>query len=271
MEYKVEKYLLNSGIYKITNKLNGRVYVGSAKKFKDRLDSHRYCLRNNKHRNRFLQADYNKCGSESFLFKIIELTDGKSKEERLLIEEKWIEQYYDSGNKCYNLCKRAISREDCQDKNTKETKTKRRNAGLKNMESPEFRSKSIESLRINLLKNGPPNLGNRHSAETKKIMSVKHLGKLKSKETKNRMSEAQSKRAKNNPDFIKKFYLSSLESVSKPVIVINKITGEITKYISKTATCKELGFKNIKQLKWYIDRKWIHHLYEFYQESKQIL
>ncbi len=270
MEYKIENDLLKSGIYTITNKLNGRIYVGSAKKFKDRWRSHRYSLRNNKHCNRFLQADYNKCGSEAFLFKIIELTDGKSKEERLLIEEKWIEQYYDSGNKCYNLCIRAISREGCRDKNTQQTKEKRRNAGLKNMESPEFRSASIESLRINLLKNGPPNLGNRYSAETKKIMSVKHLGKLKSEETKSRMSEAQSKRAKNNPDFIKKLYLSSLKSVSKPVIVRNKITGEITKYISKTATCKELGFKNTKQLKWYIDGRWIHDLYEFYEEFQQI-
>ena len=265
-----EKDLLKSGIYTLKNKLNGRIYIGSAKRFRDRWHSHRYCLKTNKHSNCFLQADYNKCGPGAFLFKIVELTDDKSKEERLLIEEKWIEQYYDSGHKCYNLCKRAFSREGCRDKNTKETKERKRKAGLKNMENPEFRNRSIESLRINLLLNGPPNLGNKHSTETKKIMSDKHIGKLKSEETKRRMSEAQSKRAESNPSFIKNLYLSSLESVSKPIIVRNKITGEIIRCISKTATCKEFGFKNTKQLKWYIDGKWVHDLYEFYEEAQEI-
>ena len=263
-----EKDLLKSGIYTLTNKLNGRIYIGSAKRFKDRWQSHRYCLKTNKHSNCFLQADYNKCGPGAFLFKIVELTDDKSKEERLLIEEKWIEQYYDSGDKCYNLCKGAFSREGCCDKNTQETKARKRKAGLKNMENPEFRKKSIEFLRLSLLINGPPNLGNKHSEETKIKMSEWHRGKLKSEETKARMSNAQSKRAKNNPDFIKNLYLSSLKSVSKPIIIKNKITGEIIRCISKTAACKEFGFKNTKQLKWYIDGKWVHDLYEFFEEAQ---
>ena len=36
MEYKYEGHSLKSGIYKITNKLNDRVYIGSAKEFKNR-------------------------------------------------------------------------------------------------------------------------------------------------------------------------------------------------------------------------------------------
>jgi len=264
----MENDLLKSGIYKLINKLNGRIYIGSAQKFKDRWRSHQRLLKNNNHKNRFLQADYNKCGSDAFLFEIIELTDDKSKKERLLIEEKWIEKYYDSGENCYNLSINAISREGCPDKNKQETKIRKIKAGLRNMEDPEFRRKSIESLRLNLLNNGPPNLGKKHSRETKNKMSEQHIGKLKSEETKKKMSVAQVKRAKNNPNLMKKLYLSSLKSVSKPIIVKNKITGEIIKCISKTATYKEFGLKNIKQLKWYIDGKWHHHLYQFFEETQ---
>ena len=117
MEYKYEGHSLKSGIYKITNKLNGRIYIGSAKRFKERWQSHVYSLRNQKHNNSFLQADFNKCGEEAFVFEVLEVTEGKTKEERLLIEEVYIGQYYDKGNSCYNLCSRAISRENTKSKN----------------------------------------------------------------------------------------------------------------------------------------------------------
>lgn len=117
MEYRYEGNSLKSGIYKITNKLNGRIYIGSAKEFKERWKQHLSSLRNQKHSNKFLQADFNKCGEEVLVFEVIEVTDGKNKEERLLIEEGYIKQHYDSGISCYNLCNRAISREGCKDKN----------------------------------------------------------------------------------------------------------------------------------------------------------
>ena len=122
MEYKYEGHSLKSGIYKITNKLNGRIYIGSAKEFKERWKQHSYSLRNQKHSNKFLQADFNKCGEEAFIFEVVEITDGKTKEERLLVEEVYIKQYYDKGDKCYNLCDRAISRENIKSKNQRQHK-----------------------------------------------------------------------------------------------------------------------------------------------------
>ena len=51
MEYHYQNNLYKSGIYKITNKLNGRIYIGSSKLFKLRWKQHSKALRNNKHSN----------------------------------------------------------------------------------------------------------------------------------------------------------------------------------------------------------------------------
>jgi group I intron endonuclease len=63
---------LKSGVYKLTNLSNNRIYIGSAKGFKQRWYKHHYALKNNKHSNRFLQADYNKCGEYFFKFEFTE-------------------------------------------------------------------------------------------------------------------------------------------------------------------------------------------------------
>ena len=117
MEFNYGGDAFKSGIYKITNKLNGRIYIGSAKCFKTRWKGHENSLRKNRHSNGFLQADYNKCGTEQFVFEIIETVEG-SKEERLLKEESYITQYY--GNGCYNFNKYATSPEGYVCKNPEE-------------------------------------------------------------------------------------------------------------------------------------------------------
>jgi group I intron endonuclease len=114
---------LKSGVYKLTNLSNNRIYIGSAKGFKQRWYQHHYALKNNKHSNGFLQADYNKCGTEAFVFEVLEVTSG-DRQERLLLEEKYISQFYDKGQSCYNLCRKAVSREGCRSKNPEETKRK---------------------------------------------------------------------------------------------------------------------------------------------------
>jgi len=144
MEYRYEGHSLKSGIYKIANKLNGRIYVGSAKEFKRRWSQHTSSLRNQKHQNKFFQADFNKCGEEAFVFEVIEVTEGKTKEERLLVEEAYIKQYYDSGDRCYNLCDRAISREGYPSKDPEKTKQKQSEAQKKRYENPEVRQKQSE-------------------------------------------------------------------------------------------------------------------------------
>lgn len=87
MQYNCKEDLLKSGIYKITNIKNNRIYIGSAKMFKERYRQHFAALKSNKHSNYFLQADYNKCGFDAFIFEIIEVVSG-IKEDKILKNTK---------------------------------------------------------------------------------------------------------------------------------------------------------------------------------------
>jgi len=151
MEYKYEGHSLKSGIYKITNKINQRIYVGSAKLFKVRWSQHTSALRNQKHSNKFLQADFNKCGEDAFVFEVIEVTDGKTKEERLLIEEGYLKTYYDDGDKCYNLCDRAISREGEKSKDPEKTRLKHSESSKRMWQNEEYRQRQVEIQRVRTL------------------------------------------------------------------------------------------------------------------------
>jgi group I intron endonuclease len=95
------------GIYKIINLQNGRIYIGSTYRFKDRARGHKTELEAGRHLNKFLQNDYNKCGSEAFLFEVIEtvMGDRKTRVER---EQFHIDQWYDNQKNCYNLVPYAM-------------------------------------------------------------------------------------------------------------------------------------------------------------------
>jgi group I intron endonuclease len=95
-----------SGIYKIINIQNGRIYIGSTSRFKDRARSHKNDLEMNRHSNDFLQNDFNKCGTNSFIFEILEICSD-NKDERLKREQFFIDQFYENQKNCYNLTKNA--------------------------------------------------------------------------------------------------------------------------------------------------------------------
>lgn len=98
-----------SGIYKITNVKNGRIYIGSSYNIQKRWKGHAAALRCGKHTNRFLQNDYNKCGADAFVYEVVESTDHLDQNGRLALEEEYILKYYDHGQSCYNLCNRAVA------------------------------------------------------------------------------------------------------------------------------------------------------------------
>ena len=75
-----------TGIYKIVNKVNSKVYFGQSLDIKTRLKQHRYHLKKGDHRNPHLQRSYNKHGKNSFSFFVVELV-----EEELLTAK---EQFY---------------------------------------------------------------------------------------------------------------------------------------------------------------------------------
>jgi group I intron endonuclease len=59
------------GIYKITNTVSGKCYIGSANDTTGRIANHKFKLRHNKHFNSHLQNAWNKYGEAVFTFEVI--------------------------------------------------------------------------------------------------------------------------------------------------------------------------------------------------------
>jgi group I intron endonuclease len=75
------------GIYKITNTINNKVYIGQSDRLNQREREHFYRLENQTHSNEHLQRSYNKHGKDIFLFEIIEETDDLDNRELYFINE----------------------------------------------------------------------------------------------------------------------------------------------------------------------------------------
>lgn len=69
---------MSSGIYQITNQVNGKRYIGSAVNLKRRWQEHLKTLRRGEHENEHLQHAYDKYGEESFEFSVLECVDDTS-------------------------------------------------------------------------------------------------------------------------------------------------------------------------------------------------
>jgi group I intron endonuclease len=89
-----------SGVYRLLNKINNRLYIGSSLSVFQRRDSHFSKMRRRLHTNKFLENDFHKCGEASFEFSILEIC---LPENLLKVEQKYLDQYYDNQKMCYNL------------------------------------------------------------------------------------------------------------------------------------------------------------------------
>jgi group I intron endonuclease len=105
-------------VYGIKNKINNKIYVGSAEDWKTRYNWHFNALERNKHFNNHLQNSWNKYGKESFEFIILKDIPQLINESvldfkiRLVnINEQYYIDYYESfkPNKGYNIRKKANS------------------------------------------------------------------------------------------------------------------------------------------------------------------
>ena len=78
---------LPSGIYKITNNTNGKIYVGQSQNVYERKVQHFVALRHHKHENKQMQKDWDK-NNKGFRFDVIEYCGENELNER---EKYWID------------------------------------------------------------------------------------------------------------------------------------------------------------------------------------
>ena len=150
MKFIYENYANSSGIYKITNTHNGRIYIGQAKAFKKRWFDYKRTLPKGKGHNQFLYNDYLKCltevgNDEFFVFSIVEVMDGSTKQQRNEKEQYYISQYWDKQNHCYNICKIVDVKDRSVFSKTPEETKRKISASAKKMWSNPEKASSIRA------------------------------------------------------------------------------------------------------------------------------
>lgn len=96
---------MKSGIYKITNTVNGKFYIGSAVDFKRRWNVHRCQLRQGRHHSPHLQRAWDKLGENAFEFSVIECVE---KDSLLQVEQQYLDKLKPfDGHVGYNISEKA--------------------------------------------------------------------------------------------------------------------------------------------------------------------
>jgi len=96
-----------SGIYKIINLVNDKIYIGSSVNLKQRKSEHFRTLREKSHKNQYLQSTFNKYGIDNFKFEVVEYVNDINK--LIKREQYYLDIYFDKQNKCYNISPTAGS------------------------------------------------------------------------------------------------------------------------------------------------------------------
>jgi len=220
-----------AGVYKITNTINEKIYIGSAKCFQVRASQHLSSLKNNKHRNKHLQASFNKHGSDAFLFEVVEVVPG-DKLSRTTREQFFIDCQLKNWEHCYNHKKKSAQKEGPWSNTPKETKKKLSNALKKRWSDPEFKK------RMSILRKGT-----KRSLQTRGRMSVAQKNRVVSEATKQKIRLARKEQPP--PNLGKKFSESHKRNLSKAHIgkncgSRNYMFGKVgaANHISKTYNIK---------------------------------
>lgn len=103
MNYKV-------GVYKIENRENGKVYIGSSVEIERRFYKHKLMLDSDKHQNIHLQRAWNKYGKDKFDFLVLLNCE---KDDLLLYEQRAINEFESyKSKKGYNIRKDILGQEE---------------------------------------------------------------------------------------------------------------------------------------------------------------
>lgn len=165
-----------SGIYKITNKINNKVYIGQAINLRKRIKNHIGNYKLNK-KNKHFYSSIQKYAIENFELEIL-VQGNFTKQELDELEIDFIRLFNSTNQKFgYNL---TIGGEGTRGlKHSEEVKYKQRQIKLGKKASPETRKKISEVGK-----------DRKHSEETKQKISKSNKCKIVSKETREKMSKS---------------------------------------------------------------------------------
>ena len=161
-------------IYAITNIVNDKQYVGQAVIKLKRWKDHKTSLNVGKHKNRYLQAAYDKYGKDAFVYTVLEiLPTTLNLDER---EQYWINKLNTVAPNGYNLNPTAGSARGF--KHSEETKLK----WSEQRKGKKRSAEALQNLKDGWKKRGPV------SDQAKENMRKAQLGKKQSEETKAKRS-----------------------------------------------------------------------------------
>lgn len=165
---------MTTGIYSITNKVNGKRYIGSAVVLSRRFAQHKNELKYGRHHSVKLQRSWDKHGPDAFVFEVLEVVSLVSDDlcELIALEQKWIDTYKSSGVAGYNVL--HIAGSSIGYRHTEETKAT-------------FRHELSAEHRANI---GAAGKGRITSEETKAKLSAAMCGVKKSNTTRAKMKQA---------------------------------------------------------------------------------
>lgn len=166
------------GIYCILNKVNGKFYLGSSCQVPIRLTAHRSQLKSGIHKNPKLLNAWNKYGSDSFEYWLLESVADTP--QLLSREQYWLDALQPYNDEIgYNIADRAEGGNWLGKKLPNEMREKIGRAHLGMKRSAEARENISKAIR-----------GRTISAEQRKKISAFHKGRKRSTEVRARMSAA---------------------------------------------------------------------------------
>ena len=125
----------SAGIYKITNKINGKYYIGSSNNLNYRKSTHLSRLRRGKHGNKQLQASFTKNRENNFSFEILKLLENATVKEVRELEQSYLDNVKD-WSLCYNVLK--VTNPNAEIIPTSEKTRKRMSENNKGEKNPMF-------------------------------------------------------------------------------------------------------------------------------------